>query len=100
MNMSYPNLDEFLGAYFHQDWMEDEPTANSIVNKYLSEWPRDDALLALRELENLLREGYDDATLRKLLDEMGCYYDPSGDSMTCASWLSAVRERMVTQLLE
>ncbi|WP_321945851.1 contact-dependent growth inhibition system immunity protein [Paraburkholderia sp. J10-1] len=100
MNVSYPNLDEFLGTYFHQDWREDEPTADRIVNKYLSEWPRDDALLALRELENLLSENYGDAKLRELLDEMGCYYDPLGDAMTCASWLSGIREKMTTQLLE
>ncbi|BFG79428.1 hypothetical protein PTKU46_74610 [Paraburkholderia terrae] len=100
MNMIYKNLDEFLGAYFHQDWSEDEPTADRIVNKYLSEWPRGDALLALRELEDLLSKNHDETKLRELLDEMGCYYDPSGDAMTCTSWLSNVREKMATRLLE
>lgn len=100
MNMKYPNLDEFLGAYFHQDWMEDEPTADGIVDKYLSEWPKDEALLALRELDELLSKDDDEITLRGLLDDIGCYYEPAGDSMTCANWLRCVRGLMAKRLLE
>jgi CdiI immunity protein len=99
MNTTYPNLDEFLGAYFHQDWTVDEPTADGIVEKYLSEWPKEEALLALNELDRLLGQSDNEIWLRGILDEMGCYYNPAGDSLTCAGWLGHVREKMAKRLL-
>lgn len=48
----YKNLEEFLGSYFHQDWMEDASSSMGIVEKYLSEWPLDEASAALQELQS------------------------------------------------
>ena len=94
MTETYINLEEFLGSYFHQDWMSDAPSSMEIVAKYLSEWPTDDAKTALRELGSLLAV-QNEKELRSAVTSMGCYFEPSSEEYASfTEWMKAIEKEM------
>jgi len=70
MNTLYPNLEEFFGIYFHQDWREDSATASGIVERYLAEWPPEEIRGAAQELHRLLAEPLTEAELADTRGEL------------------------------
>jgi hypothetical protein len=38
---SFPNLRQFLGGYFHQDWMHDAPDPDGIIRLFVAETTRE-----------------------------------------------------------
>lgn len=98
MSASTPNLEEFLGGYFHQDWPEDAPTAVAIVERYLNEWPIEEVPKALSELNLLLAQSDDD--VMRCVVGMGCFYNPAADSMSYREWLNRVADRLNSFLRE
>jgi hypothetical protein len=94
MKMQYPNLDEFLGGYFHQDWRDDAATANGIVQKYLGEWPIEGIREASNELRRMLESLPAEAELASTAQGLGCYYNPEGDGLTYAAWLMNVCQQL------
>lgn len=94
MTEKYQNLEEFLGSYFHQDWMSDAPSSIGIVTKYLSEWPAGEAKVALRELGSLLTT-HDEEVVRGVVIKMGCYFEPSSEGYASfTDWMRAVEREM------
>ena len=94
MNEIYKNLEEFLGSYFHQDWMEDASSSMGIVKKYLSEWPLDEAKAALQELHSL-QSTQNNGNLQSIVAQMGCYFNPASEGYESFSeWINAVEEEM------
>lgn len=98
MNTKYPNLEEFLGCYFHQDWMSDDETAWAVIERYLSEWPSDGVRAAIDEVDSLLAEMGSESDLREMVMRLGCYYVPQADSLMYRDWLAVVRNRLAGQL--
>lgn len=98
MTSHYENLAEFLGTYFHQDWTSDTDSSLELARIYLSEWPREEALLAMQELVLLLRTQDDDEVARTIAG-MGCYFVPASEGYTSASdWLRTI-EALMCQVL-
>jgi hypothetical protein len=94
MKANYSNLAEFLGAYFHQDWTSDAEFSEQITKLYLSEWPRDEARLALQELEVFLMS-LNEGEMDREVEVMGCYFAPASEGYASASeWLHAVMNLM------
>ena len=94
MISQHENLAEFLGSYFHQDWTSDADTSLGVVRAYLSEWPREEALLAFRELVFLLSES-GDAELQRAVESMGCYFSPAAEGYASfTEWMQRVEEIM------
>ena len=94
MSEMYKNLEEFLGSYFHQDWMEDASSSMGIVEKYLSEWPSDGARAALQELHSLLSI-QNDGDVQSIVTKMGCYFNPSSEGYeSFAEWMKAAEKEM------
>jgi hypothetical protein len=94
MSEMYTNLEEFLGSYFHQDWMEDASSSMGIVEKYLSEWPLDEAKTALQELQSLLSI-QNNGDLQSIVTKMGCYFNPASEGYESFSeWMNAVEKEM------
>ena len=94
MSEMYKNLEEFLSSYFHQDWMEDASSSMGIVEKYLSEWPSNEARAALQELHSLLSI-QNDGDVQSIVTKMGCYFNPSSEGYeSFAEWMKAAEKEM------
>lgn len=87
LDKKYPELDQFFGAIFHQDWRLDYATASDGVRDYLGN-SNEAIAQAVIELKNFLNEFQDDKALAKAIDALGCEYDPAQDGLTDRAWLS------------
>jgi len=96
MRTPYPNLDEFFGTYFHQDWREDSKTARGIIERYLAEWPTQDIRATAEELHRLLTEPLTEAELTDQMRLLGNFYNPNADGLSHRDWLRQVYELLST----
>ncbi|MHB0969999.1 MAG: contact-dependent growth inhibition system immunity protein [Thermoanaerobaculia bacterium] len=94
MMTDYPQLHQFFGAYFHQDWMLDDATVEEVIERFISENPRSAIVETQHELDRLLGAVEDDAALASAVAAMGCEYYPPGDDRTYRDWLTAVASRL------
>lgn len=90
----YEKLKDFLAGYFHQDWLYDDESAIAVVERYLSEWPRDEVLVVIEEIGQLLEEVKNEADLRAAVLKLGSYYEVGADGLTYRDWLKSVSERL------
>lgn len=97
MKTLYPNLDEFFGTYFHQDWREDAATALGIVERYLAEWPLAEIREAARELRHLLAENPSEAELADTMRRLGNFYNPKADGLSYGEWLRQVHQLLASK---
>ncbi len=88
----FPQLTQFLGGWFHQDWADEgHATAADVVHAYL----RDESPKVVRgtilEIEKLLALRLPPTQMRRLLgDDLGCAYDPTLEGKTFRAWLREV----------
>jgi hypothetical protein len=87
-------LRQFLGGYFHQDWVVERDDWQEIVRDYVSESPRSAVMECAAELRDLLAAGLGEAELGIVLDGLGASVDPSALGQTTEEWLRAVQERL------
>lgn len=98
MNNEYPELHDFLGAYFHQDWTVEYETADQVIDAYLNEAASEDLLMVRRELNGLLGQGKTEMVLREyLLTQLSCYYCYWNDWVSGESWLGHIANRLAHQ---
>jgi hypothetical protein len=94
----YPDLLQFLGGYFHQDFLCVHATPDAAIDDFLRSGPRELRLSLCKELDLALsdiRAGRDPASL---LEEHCCDYDPTPDGWEIADWLRYVRTRIADAL--
>ena len=92
----YPTVRQFLGAYLHQDWDIDYPTAAAAVAAAIRDFSSVGDLPAVeRELAEIDRT--DDATVETILGRV-CDYHPAGDGLSYREWLSQVLSSVRTEL--
>jgi hypothetical protein len=96
MSTNYPNLDNLIGCYFHQDWQTEGPTVDAVLETYLKEYSAEYPPLVLAELRALLQRS--DAEVEAELDKMGCEYSPEGDNTTYREWLDRMEARLSQQV--
>jgi CdiI immunity protein len=89
-----PQLAQFFGGWFHQDWTEegsDWPT--DVVRAYMQEETPKAVRKSIKEIEALLASRLPPTQMRRLIgDELGCAYDPTADGKTFRAWLREVHE--------
>ncbi|WP_133000461.1 contact-dependent growth inhibition system immunity protein [Luteimonas arsenica] len=86
-----PALENFLSAYFHQDWAMEHDTADGVVAAYLDS-EADAEIVAVRDdLARIAAEGLDEATLGARLQGLGSEYDPTRDGGSWQGWLAALQ---------
>lgn len=89
----FPHLTQFFSSYFHQDWPLEADTPSDVVNNYRSSEPPESIEAASEELSKLLEMPIAPADLETfILDELGCYYDPTSDNQTVRKWLESVQK--------
>ncbi len=91
----FPSLTQFFSSYFHQDWPLEAETPSDVVNNYRSSEPPASIEAASQELSKLLKMPIAPADLEAfILDELGCYYDPTSDNQTVREWLESVQKSL------
>ena len=74
----WPALEHFFGAYFHADWIDEEPSATDAVRTFVRESPAEDIAAVLVELR-LLQQTGDESERRQLMFDQGSFFVPRPD---------------------
>ncbi len=93
--IAYPQLEQFLGAYFHQDWGQDRDGWEAVVDEFVAESPGSVVTATAEEVSDLLGAGFSDAELASVLDGLGGEVVPTAFGLTPSAWLAAVLERLL-----
>jgi hypothetical protein len=91
---AFPELGQFLGGYFHQDWVADRHRWEAVVDDFIAESPRSLVLACAAELRDLLAAGFSDTELTSLLELLGGSVDPAAVELRADEWLQAMLRRL------
>jgi hypothetical protein len=91
---AFPQLGQFLGGYFHQDWVVDRHRWEEVVDDFVAESPRSLVLACAAELRDLLAAGFTDTELTNLLERLGGSVDPAAVELRTDEWLRAMLARL------
>ncbi|MGF6111661.1 hypothetical protein HKK52_18005 [Pseudomonas sp. ADAK2] len=95
MNKTFPELHQFFGAYFHQDWTVEHETAEQVIDAFLADSDSEDLTIVRGEITALLNQGKDEMELRNyLLQELSCYYCYWNVWESGVSWLLHIADRL------
>ncbi len=94
---AFPQLRQFLGGYFHQDWVVEHATWEEVVDDFIAESPRHAVLESAAELRDLLAAELSDDDLATVLERLGCSVDPLALHLSTGEWLRHVLERLIPQ---
>ena len=87
-------LHQLLGSYFHQDWLDEFADESEALQKIIESEPREQLMAGTKEIDLLLASALSEDGLKAILvDDLGCYFDPVSDGMSCEIWLKQVREK-------
>ena len=87
----YPALENFLAAYFHQDWAMEHATPDAVVAYYRDSESTEQVAATREELARLLAQGLDDEALGTTLRKLGSEYDPTRDGVSRRDWLTGMQ---------
>ncbi len=91
-----PQLHQFLGGYFHQDWALDRDRWEPVVDEFISESPHSVVVETADELRGMLAATLTDSELTAVLDRLGASVSPAGSGLTPSAWLEAVLQRLLS----
>jgi CdiI immunity protein len=91
---AFPQLRQFLGGYFHQDWVVEHATWEEVVDDFIADSPRHAVLECASELRDLLAAEFSDGELAIVLERLGCSVDASALDLRTGEWLRLVLERL------
>jgi hypothetical protein len=94
----YPRLAQFLGAYFHQDWLIESDSWEGAVDLYLRGAQREDVLGVYDELTLLRSQTSDEEALEQKLFQLGSFYSPVRNGVRPSAWIQGVQKRLITGL--
>ncbi|WP_127960489.1 contact-dependent growth inhibition system immunity protein [Serratia microhaemolytica] len=79
MMLHFSELEQLLGAYFHQDWDLDHPDADGVIKFYKQDVDSKTIFSLKQQVLHLIDSDNTDDDLQSLLfEKMGCcYYYPS-----------------------
>jgi hypothetical protein len=88
------DLEQFFGAYFHQDWLLEADDWQGIVDQYSASSTRtSQQLRTLATHIDELRDSHPDSELPGAILDMGGFYDPRPE-MTYSDWLGHIAKRL------
>ncbi|WP_213028014.1 contact-dependent growth inhibition system immunity protein [Pseudomonas sp. Seg1] len=87
----FPSLFQFLGAYFHEDWMCEFDLADDVVRSFLADSEGFVVSEVIKEIDTLLAvEMTEHETRDFLLKEIGCCYCYWHDWQNGYAWLKHI----------
>lgn len=93
-----PELFQLLGAWLHQDFDLDHPSADHALRESIAISSEERLLGATAEMGRSRPPSDDEDSTRRFVNAL-CDYHPPGDGLTYVSWLDHVEELM-TEALE
>lgn len=88
-----PDLYQFLGAYFHQDWDLEADDWTGVVDNYVNDDPVPGPLRALAQEIDVLRANRAEANLPQFMVRIvGVCYSP--EPLTYKQWLGHIADRL------
>jgi hypothetical protein len=91
-----PALEQFLGAYLHQDWRTEADDVWGVVDLFVREEPRLAAELPA-EIAALLAGSPSERDLRKLvIDDLGGYHVADAEGGSYREWLQRIADLVRT----
>ena len=91
---SYPQLRQFLGGYFHQDWPLDSGRWEDVADEFVAESTRSSVAQTADELRSLLAERLSDEATEAVLEGLGCNVNPAAFHLGARAWLEALEARV------
>jgi hypothetical protein len=91
---SYPQLRQFLGGYFHQDWPLESARWQDVADEFIAESTQSAVAQTADELRSLLAEGFSDQETDAILDGLGCSVNPAAFHLGARAWLEALQSRI------
>jgi CdiI immunity protein len=91
---SYPQLRQFLGGYFHQDWPLDSGRWEDVADEFVAESTRSTVAQTADELRSLLAEGFSDEELEAALEGLGGNVNPAAFHLGAGAWLAGLQGRI------
>lgn len=89
----YSGLFQFLGCYFHQDWMCDSSDPDDIIRIYIADSAPQDIKTIKEEISTLLAMNLDEENLREfIMGKMPCNYCYWLDWESAEAWLNHILE--------
>jgi len=91
MNKNFPELQQFLAGYFHQDWVDEHKNANEVITSFISEVSAETIEKTKQELKKLMLTVQSEQELQDFLFyEIGCSYYYPHEWKDGISWLNHV----------
>lgn len=87
----FPELSQFFGCYFHQDWRLEASDWQGAVKNFVIENPADFVRAVTEELGRFLALNLDQKEMGAALDELGSAYSP-GPEMSDKEWLHCLHD--------
>lgn len=89
----FPALENFLSAYFHQDWATEHGSPEAVVAYFLDHEGGAEIAKVRGELERLAAQSLPEAELAQHFRALGSEYDPTRDGSSYRDWLHALLSR-------
>lgn len=87
-------LEQFFGAYFHQDWDIDGATSwRDVIGRYATKVPRPMVVTIRKDLEDWLEESKSDPN-ENLPPSFDCEYDPRSEGLTERQWVCLIVDEL------
>ena len=91
----FPALTQFFGGYFHQDWVDEFSTPEDAIDAFRTGASTESICSVCEELDRtllLVQRGSEDP--QRVLQELGCYYDPAADGLAVTDWLEQLQKKL------
>jgi len=99
MNKDFPEIRDFFGAYFHQDWPVEHDTADQVIDEFLDASNNEILIQTSHELKTLLSKDLSETELRAyLLKELKCYYCYWNEWISGKAWLCVIEGKLNRKL--
>ena len=91
----YPELGQFLGGYFYQDWADDKRIVGGsfedVVRYFVAMNPAATVSQATRELEEFMELDLSEKELEEIVyEDLKCFVHAPGLGLTYRQWLEAI----------
>ncbi|QKS84442.1 contact-dependent growth inhibition system immunity protein [Pseudomonas bijieensis] len=91
MENKYPELFQFFGCYFHQDWMCESTEPDGVVRAFVSDSVPQTIEAVKKEISTLLTMNFSEDAFREfLMDEMPCNYCYWMEWESAEAWLNHI----------
>jgi len=92
MNRVYPNLEQFLSGYFHQDWDIEGGNDSEVVSAYKSNESVENIQSVVMDLGKAIRICEQrDMNADQILQQLGCEYFYKNDGLSGLDWMRRVK---------